>query len=277
MNRLGGLLFLLLALLGCGTGALAQDRMSVTLVPETGAVAPGSTVTLAFVMRPAIGWHGYWRNSGDAGAEPRVQWQLPQGWQAGALQYPVPDRLTVLGLMNYVYEHDHALLVPLRVPPDARAGSTVRLRARLDYLVCTDEICVPESDDVATELSIGRPGQSAPEFAAWRQALPRPLGRQARFELAGQQIRLAIPLPRAAGLSDPYFFPVTLDALGHSAPQSLSRNGDLLIVETAAGRHAATLAAIDGVLKIGDKVGLSLTATRGEVPAAGIPIAAPDG
>ena len=274
MNRLGGFLLLFLALLAGGTGALAQDRMSVSLVPETRAVAPGGTVTLAFVMRPASGWHGYWRNPGDAGAEPRVQWRLPPGWQAGALNYPVPDRLTVLGLMNYVYERDHALLVPVQVPRDARPGSTVPVRARLDYLVCTDEICVPESDEVATELSIGTPGQGAPEFAGWRPALPRPLNQEGRFALAGARLRLAIPLPPGAGLDDPYFFPLTLDALGHSAPQSLSRNGDFLIVETAAGRQAGTLVAIEGVLKVGDNVGLSLTARRGDVPAAGNPIAA---
>ncbi|MGQ0589390.1 MAG: protein-disulfide reductase DsbD domain-containing protein, partial [Sphingosinicella sp.] len=116
MTRLGGFLLFVLALLGGATGAHAQPlRMSVALVPETQAVLPGSTVTLAFHMRPAPGWHGYWRNPGDAGAEPRVTWRLPQGWQAGPLHYPVPDRLLVMGLMNYVYERDYALLVTLRV------------------------------------------------------------------------------------------------------------------------------------------------------------------
>ena len=53
--------------------------MDVRLVPETASVAPGSTVTLAFVMRPQPGWHGYWRNPGDAGAEPRVDLAAARG------------------------------------------------------------------------------------------------------------------------------------------------------------------------------------------------------
>jgi DsbC/DsbD-like thiol-disulfide interchange protein/cytochrome c biogenesis protein CcdA len=247
--------------------------MDVRLVAETAAVAPGSAVTVAFVMRPAPGWHGYWRNPGDAGAEPRVQWRLDTGWRADPLQYPVPGRLVVAGLMNYVYAGDYALLAILHVPDTAEPGVSVPVDARLDYLVCTDQVCVPETATVTLILTTNRPGAPNPAFAAWRQALPRPLASEGRFETAGGRVRIAVPLPPGAVLADPYFFPATPDAIRYSAAQSLSRNGDFLIVETAAGARAGTLAAIEGVLKIGDNVGLALTARRGDVPAAGTPVA----
>ena len=281
MNRLGVLLLFLLMLAGGAAPASAQQHMQVTLVPETASVAPGGTTTLAFVMRPDRGWHGYWRNPGDAGDEPRVAGELPPGWQAGALQYPVPDRLTLLGLTNYVYERDYALLAPLRVPAGAAAGDRIPARARLEYLVCTEEICVPETAEVATEIQIGASEPANPAFAAYRQAQPRPLAGEGRYAIAGGRLRLAIPLPSNVGLDDPYFFPVTLDAIAHSAPQFLSRSGDVLIVEAAAGRGASRLAALEGVLKIGPGVGLSLSARPGVVPPAGTPIAtggeSPDG
>jgi thiol:disulfide interchange protein len=248
--------------------------MQVSLFPETRLVAPGSTVTLAFVMHPERGWHGYWRNPGDAGDAPRPTWRLPAGWQASAIHYPVPDRLTLLGLVNYVYERDYALLVELRVPATAAPGANVPVEARLDYLVCTTEICVPETAELSTELGIGAPGARNPAFADYRQALPRPLAGEGRFELEGGRLRIAIPLPSTVGLDDPYFFPATLDAIGHSAPQSLSRRGDLLIVDAEPGREAARLSALEGLLKIGSGTGLSLVARRGDVPAAGVPIAA---
>ena len=272
MNRSAAFLILLLAWLGAATSASAKQHMAVTLVSETQSVAPGGTVSLAFLMRPERGWHGYWRNPGDAGDEPRAAWRLPQGWQAEPLQYPVPHRLTLLGLVNYVYERDYALLANLRVPGNARPGTRVPMRARLEYLVCTTEICVPETADVTTELRIGAAVGPDPAFARYRQALPRPLSGEGRFVVAGGRLRLAVPLPATVGLEDPYFFPVTLDALGHSAPQIVSRNGDLLIVETTAGRQAARLAALEGVLKIGEGVGLSLTARPGQVPSAGVPV-----
>ena len=277
VNRLAALLFLLLAWLVAGPAAAqppsAGRHMQVGLTAESGTVAPGAAVTLALEMRPEPGWHGYWRNPGDAGAEPRVQWQLPQGWSIGPLQYPVPDRLTVLGLMNYVYESDHALLAELRAPAGAEAGTRIPIVGRLEYLVCTDEVCVPERATVSTQLLVGARSESEADFSAFRQKLPRPLAVPGRFEIAGQKLRIAVPLPPSMAVDMPYFYPVTQEALDHSASQSISRNGDFIIVETALGPRGRELSSIEGVLEIGPGLGLSLTAEPGPVPSAGTPIA----
>src|SRR5215213_599701 len=97
-------LLLLLALLL--TPALAQARVNAIqpeLVAE-GPAVPGGEVELAILMHTRSGWHGYWVNPGDAGLPMEVRWQLPNGFAAGPLRYPVPTRLTVAGLMNYVSE-----------------------------------------------------------------------------------------------------------------------------------------------------------------------------
>lgn len=267
---------ILLVLLGliCAAPAAAQGgrHMDVRLAAETRSALPGGTVTLAFVMRPQPGWHGYWRNPGDAGAEPRVQWRLPDGWTADALQYPAPTRLMVAGMMNYVFARDYALLASLHVPADAEPGATFPVDARLDYLVCTEQLCVPETATVTVNLAVGAPGVPDAAFQAFRQALPRPLGAQARFETVGGHLRLAVPLPAATPVGDPYFFPGTQDALAYSAPQSVSRRDDLLIVETNAGARAGALGEIEGVLQLGDGTALALTAHRGPVPPPGTPI-----
>jgi thiol:disulfide interchange protein len=273
MNRLGALLLILLALIGAAAPAAAQNHMRVSLVPETSAAMPGSTVTLAFVMRPDPGWHGYWLNPGDAGTPPRTEWRLQTGWRAGPLLYPVPDRLILFGLMNYVYERDYALLADIAIPASAEPGATVPIDVRFDYLVCTDQVCVPETANVATRIAIGQPQARNPDFARYRQALPRPLGQPARFAVEGGKVRVAIPLPASVAVEDPYLYPATEEALRYSRPQAISRSGDLLIVEAEPGAQAAALQALDGVLEISPGIGLSLSARRGDVPAAGTPVA----
>lgn len=279
MRRFLPLLLAFLALLTPPAPAPAQlarpaggNHMDVSLVPETAAAAPGSTVTLAFVMRPQPGWHGYWLNPGEAGAAPSVRWRLPEGWTADPLQYPVPRRLIASGIMNYVFDGDYALLVAVRVPPDAEPGVAFPIDARLDYLVCTLELCVPETASVSVELRTGAPGARHPAFDGYRRALPRPMAEGARFEVTGGRLRLAIPLSPGTALDDPYFFPATADALVYARPEAISRNGDMLIVEGAAGRRADALQAIEGVLQLRPGIGLSLTARRGPVPAAGTPV-----
>ena len=109
------LLLLLFALIAAPAQAQRPNAIQPELVAETRGV-PGGTVELAIVMRTSSGWHGYWLNPGDAGLPMQVDWQLPAGASVGPLRYPVPTRLTVAGIMNYVYERDYALLTRLTVP-----------------------------------------------------------------------------------------------------------------------------------------------------------------
>nr|WP_294168433.1 protein-disulfide reductase DsbD domain-containing protein [uncultured Sphingomonas sp.] len=249
-----------------------KNAIAASLIAESSAVAPGGTVTLALVMKPAKGWHGYWKNPGDSGIETQIAWDLPHGLTAGPIQYPVPGRLIVGGLMNYVYEGDYAQLIDVHVPADVAPGTALPLRARVDYLACTDEVCVPETAKVAVGLRAGVPGgpqASSPTFDRFRQALPKPLGSEGRFERAGNRFRLAVPLPAAVEPAEPYFFPLTDGALAYAADQSFSRSGDTLIVETDAPSNAASLPAVEGVLRLSDGNGLWLTAVPGRVPPAG--------
>ena len=261
MNRVRLLLFFLLALVAADS-ALASDRMVVSLVPENRSVLPGDTVTLAFVMRPEPGWHGYWRNPGDAGAEPRVQWRLPEGWQAGPLQYPVPDRLIVLGLMNYVFERDYVLLATLRVA-GRRPSPASWCRSTPGSIISSapTSSASRKARTSPSSFDVGAGGARDPAFDAYRQALPRPLAGQGRFALEGGRLRLAIPLPATVGVEDPYFFPLTLDALGHSAPQTrLAQRRPADRRDRARPRRRRRMNALEGVLEVGPGVGLALTA-----------------
>lgn len=202
MSRLLLWLAAILGVLSLAPAASAQApqqrHVATQLVAETDAPAAGSIVSLAIRMTPEPGWHGYWKNPGDSGIEPTVQWTLPRGVAAGPLEYPVPERLIVGGLMNYVYEGPYALLLKLKVPDGLAPGTPIPIRGRFDYLVCTKEVCVPESTDLALDLSVGSPGTSPSRRAAFdrfRQALPKPLGSEARFQWSGDRFRLFVPLP----------------------------------------------------------------------------------
>src|SRR6476469_3923473 len=102
-------LILLLVLMLTPALAPAQN-ITPELVAE-GPAPPGGEVELAIRMRPAPGWHGYWLNPGDAGLPMNVKWHVPNGFAVGPLRYPVPTRLEVADLMNYVYEQDYSVFV----------------------------------------------------------------------------------------------------------------------------------------------------------------------
>src|SRR5437763_1325350 len=114
--------------------------------------APGYPACPDHSLNPAL-FEMLGGNPGDAGLPMDVKWHLPAGFSAGPLRYPVPTRLTVAGLMNYVFERDYAVLVRLQVP--AGAIGTVPVRADAHWLACTDKVCVPEQGQLALDLQVG--------------------------------------------------------------------------------------------------------------------------
>ena len=261
-------LFALLAMLGASPALARKNHIAVVLVPEAEVVRAGSTVTLAIRMRPDRDWHGYWKNPGDAGIETQAAWMLPRGTTAGPLIYPVPTTLIVGGLMNYVYEGEHALLVDLKVPTGLADGTSLPVRVKLDWLACTREICVPERGEFATGIRVSTEaadGARAADFARWRAALPRPLAEPVRFAIEGATLRIGVPLPATMAVENPYFFPLVHGRVDYAAPQVATRDGDRLVIETKRAEGAAPFDRLEGVLRIGTGQGLSFAATPGSV------------
>ena len=108
----------------------APTHIAAELIAETSG-APGQTVTLAIRMRPEKGWHGYWSNPGDAGLGMTLDWTLPTGAKVGIPAYPVPETLLIAGLMNHVYEHEYAVLVPLTDRKSTRLNSSHPVSSRM--------------------------------------------------------------------------------------------------------------------------------------------------
>lgn len=272
-RHLIAVLLQLCALLLAAPALAAPTHIRPQLLIE-GSAAPGSTVTVAFLMKPDKGWHGYWFNPGDAGLGLSPTWQLPDGAHVGDLAYPVPSTLVVSGLMNHVYEQDYAVLARLTLPADARPGTRLPVRVRLDWLACTDQVCVPEQADLAAEVAVGTPAAPDPRFERWRAALPAPLGAAAFFAIEGAVVRIAIPLPRGVALPQPHLFVSDHRVVDYAAPQKFFRDGDRLVVELPRARfEPISPPRLGAVLRFdGAANGVTITATPGPVPAGGTPL-----
>ena len=262
-------LLLLIALLFAAPALAQLPLRQNSIVPELiaeGPATPGGEVELAILMRTTPGWHGYWLNPGDAGLPMRIEWELPKGATLTPLRYPVPSKLLISNIVNYVYERDHALLTRIKLP--VGATGTVPIRATAQWLACTDQVCVPERGSFSLNLNVGNgPPTERARFDGWRRALPRPLATPARFALKGDRIEIAVPLPASVTIAEPYFFPADDGPIDYAAPQSFRRSGDTLIVELK--RRRGDPARLSGVLALGDGSGLEFTAVPGSVPSGG--------
>ncbi|MDZ3830185.1 MAG: thioredoxin family protein [Sphingopyxis sp.] len=265
---------MILALFAVAPARAQMPNITAQLVAETQTPAPGSTTSIALTMDPAKGWHGYWVNGGDAGFGLSVEWNAPEGVHIAPFQYPVPEPLILFGMMNHVYEHPYALLADVRVDKSVAPGTDLTVSGIANWLACTDKVCVPEKAVISVKLVAGNGAIAAAErerFDAWRARLPQPLGQPGRWERRGDMLRFAVPLPKSMSLTTPHLFAETQNLVDYAAPQSFSRNGDDIIIETKAKGEAAGMVA--ALLKLDAARGLSVRFEPGAVPAPGERIA----
>ena len=56
------------------TGWVGDNHAAARLITATEATGPASAIEAGLEIRPAPGWHTYWRSPGDAGIPPSVDW-----------------------------------------------------------------------------------------------------------------------------------------------------------------------------------------------------------
>jgi thiol:disulfide interchange protein DsbD len=145
----------------------------VSLVLAADTARPGETVLAGVRLRMDPKWHTYWRNPGAAGMPTTIDWQLPTGVSAGAIQWPVPEKLPDEDLTTYIYKDEVVLLVPLKLAADLPPGP-LELKAEVGWLEC-EILCVKANGSVQAVLNIGaemKPSKEAALIKAWQQKLP---------------------------------------------------------------------------------------------------------
>ncbi len=247
-------------------GFIGSENIPVTLHAD-GAPVAGKEWLLALRFVPkGPEWHGYWSNPGDAGSGMVLALNLPPDWEVGAARYPVPKRLIIAGLMNHVYEGPHTVLVPVIPGPSAATFGPGPVTGVVDYLACTDEICIPQSASLTA--------QAGGDFARWRAEVAPLIDARASFAITGKTLRIGIPLPASVGLSDPHAFVANKRLVAYSAAQTFRRVGDMLVAEIPLDEFGDAKAdAVSGILAFGDGAGVRFAAALGTVPTGGEVIA----
>lgn len=225
------------------TGPQRTERIEAELVPMSAWAAPGSTAVVAVRQQIQPGWHTYWRNPGDSGGPTTLDWTLPEGVGAGDIVWPLPHRQRLQSLMNYGYEGEVFLPVPIEVPAGARAGQTLRLTVEALFMVCSDQMCVP--DELTLSLDLRVQDGAAPLEPRWGrtiqtliQTAPRPAGIEARADFANGRLTLTATGGPLAGAAPKwaYFFPFEGGLIDHAASQTGQRGAQGLTLDIAPGR-----------------------------------------
>lgn len=208
-----------------GENSADAPHVHVQLIAPEDEIYPGGNNLIGLYFKLEPGWHVYWKNAGDAGEPPRIQWTLPPGVTAGPLQFPAPKRLPLGPLMDFGYENEVLYPIKLDVAPTAKSGKAV-LDANVSWLVCQDR-CIPGKAELKLPLQlfatkppvIAGSGTDAELMQRLESTLPRPLPANvtAVFQPTQDGFRLGIETGSRETVAQ--FFPFDQDWLANAAPQ----------------------------------------------------------
>ena len=240
-----------------------ERNVDASLVTDVARAAPGQSFTIGLHQKIREGWHTYWKNPCESGEATTVDWSLPEGVTAGALQWPAPARIPYFDLINYGYEHEVVLLSEIRVPQDWPPGKPLTIKADAHWLVCAD-ICVPEEASLSIDIATGATSSaSSPKVLQLIEtaassvpvASPWPIDSYRRDDKLALVVKNDFNLGQ---IDDAYFFPAEPDALSVVAEQPLSIGRETLQIDLQAGEQPPH--ELKGVLTLTETVdGTSLT------------------
>ncbi len=237
-----------------------SEPVKAELVAEEQSIQPGRPFWVGVELKMADGWDTYWQNPGDSGFPTQVNWQLPEGFTAGPIEWPYPETFTNESLVAFGYTDTVLLMSKITPPENLKADQPVMLAADVNWLACKDS-CVPGNAHLelslpVTDVAPKVDAQMSALFAEARDALPRQLGLEdgdLSVQMQADEIVMNFmpKLDSFGEIEKMQFIPHEGEVIDYAAPQSflIGKEGITLNVKTAGNEPEA----LKGVLLVSEK------------------------
>ncbi|MES2923460.1 MAG: protein-disulfide reductase DsbD domain-containing protein [Verrucomicrobiota bacterium] len=212
-------------------GKVASDAQ---LLSGASSIAPGKTFTVALRLAHPEGWHSYYKNSGGVELPPSIEWELPEGFTAGPIQWPVPEVKDGYFGKSFVYPGSPVFLIDITAPASLDPPGPATLKAKATWQICKDS-CINEEKSFTLVLPVTAAVEDDPSNASLiekaRNSLPsRIQSLKITAQSDGGDVQLRIS-PASALKGDPTdFIPNQSFLQPASAGGSIKRDGDAWLV-----------------------------------------------
>ncbi|MBI2511631.1 MAG: thioredoxin family protein [Opitutae bacterium] len=252
-----GLLFALAVAASVAAKPVTNGAVTVELVSADASIQPGQPFWVALKMNHDAHWHSYWINAGT-GYPTSIAWTLPAGFTAGPIVWPTPHavRDTSGKITGNGYEGQVFLFTQITPPANLAAGSTVTLKAAVEWLMCKDS-CMPgdASLELTRPVKTGKPDADMTVARLFNNAfsdLPKKDDRWAfSARRDGNKITLRVT-PRdekdAHAFTELHYFDEA-GVVDYAVAQTMKQDGRTTVLEMTASSDApADAAGLKGVL-----------------------------
>jgi len=227
-----------------------SGQANARLLTSKDQMVAGESIWLALELELPDGWHTYWRNPGDSGAPPTLDYSLPKGVSLGQVHWVPPEIIPFGPLVNLGYKKRAFYAQPLKLPPDFEDEYfDIQLQGR--WLVC-EAVCIPERAELSLRLPVkvgsiedtserdtsGRVGRSLTrgDPAAWLSDLqtlwPKPLpGASVHMKQNQVVVRLPASVAPVSEQAKLTYLPYTAESIDLTRAQKWQASSSSDLVE----------------------------------------------
>jgi thiol:disulfide interchange protein DsbD len=158
--------------------AVAEDNpLDIRLISEVRSIRAGGTFQLGLHLRHPAGFHTYWKHPGIVGLATQLEWELPEGFTAGPIEWPAPESVRMAIYHAQGYHGETLLMIPIKAPANLTEKS-VTLAARASWMCCA-KTCHPAAKvPLAVTLPVAASAEPDPTtrllFEKFRALVPKP-------------------------------------------------------------------------------------------------------
>jgi DsbC/DsbD-like thiol-disulfide interchange protein len=207
-----------------------ESHAKVELISEHNSFLQGHPFWVGLLFQLDKEWHIYWQNPGDSGEPPKIQWELPPGFQAGAIEWPAPVRLGSGSVVDYGYEDQVLLMAAIQTPHSPTAAGPATIAADVKYIVCR-EICIPGKAHLTLSIQDTN-GKASPNserhelFRHARAQLPKSAAANWKASAVSDGNHFVLSVRTGAANEKATFFPLNPGEVENSAPQVFAPSND---------------------------------------------------
>ena len=154
----------------------ATGLTRIQFVTDVNQVVPGEEITVALVLKPDTDFHIYWRGPGIVGVAPTIEWDLPEGFEPGSIEWPAPVKVDMVGITANGFKSETWLLSTIRVPEKV-VSQQIEIRAKIAWMACA-ATCHPGIERLSLTLPAGETAEKdetiSKRFTKIRSQLPPP-------------------------------------------------------------------------------------------------------
>jgi DsbC/DsbD-like thiol-disulfide interchange protein len=234
------------------TAPLAEPQKSehvrARLIPEVKSIQPGKPFCIALWLKMDEHWHTYWKNPGDSGLPTKIEWNLPEGFVSGSIQWPYPKMFKESDLVSFGFEGEVFLITRIEAPKTIKPGTNAKLSASVDWLVCKDS-CLAGHADLMIKMPVKDTNPKinrrwANHFKETRKRLPK-TSSDWKMKASANENHILIHINQTSELKGELrrveFFPEQAGIINYSGSQNLKRLDDGYILEVQRSSLATKL------------------------------------